>query len=350
MRKIIHVDMDCFYAAVEVRDEPKLKGQPVAVGGSAFERGVVCAANYEARKYGVHSAMPVSKAVKLCPDLQVTPVHMQKYRDCSKEIHNIFKEYTDIIEPLSLDEAYLDVTTCNKHHNSATWIAQHIRDDIEKKLHLTASAGISVNKFLAKVASRLDKPNGQFTIAPDEVKNFMYALPIGALPGVGQVTEQKLQQLRIHQCGQLQACPESSLIKHFGKFGLRLHQLARGIDEQSVIAHRVRKALSVEHTFSNDLKTQQDCLNALPKIFNELQERLHRHSDRVIKNQFIKIKFNDFQQITRAQVSHQAELSVFLQLFEQGYLSQANPVRLLGLGVHFSDTNQQQLSFLKAMD
>jgi DNA polymerase-4 len=266
MKKIIHIDMDCFYAAIEMRDNPRLKNKPVAVGGNPEKRGVICSCNYIARKFGVHSAMATAKALRICPKLILLPVNMEKYRAASEKIHKIFRSFTDIIEPLSLDEAYLDVTDCKHFCGSATLIAKSIRDKINWQLKLTASAGVAPNKLLAKIASDWNKPNGQLVITPENIESFISSLPVKKIFGVGKVTAEKLTKLGIKTCADLQKISLHDLIKRFGNFGAQLYELCRGIDNREVKPNRIRKSLSVEETFMQDLVSQDECLAKLPNM------------------------------------------------------------------------------------
>ncbi|MGD9107910.1 MAG: DNA polymerase IV [Gammaproteobacteria bacterium] len=340
-KKIIHVDMDCFYAAIEIRDNPKLKNKPIAVGGNPDERGVICSCNYIARKFGVHSAMATARALRACPKLILLPVNMSKYREASKIIHEIFLTFTDLVEPLSLDEAYLDVTNCKHYCGSATMIAKSIRDKINWQLKLTASAGIAPNKLLAKIASDWNKPNGQFVIIPNEVANFMRTLPIEKIFGIGKVTAKKFATMNIKTCADLQKLSLADLIKHFGNFGAKLYELCRGIDHREVQPNRARKSLSVEETFTKDLSTKAECLAQLPKLITRLTRRLDPNLK--IKNQFIKIKFHDFTQTTVECISTNTNLKTYEQLLIEGINRQQQPVRLIGIGVRFQpeELNQQ---------
>ena len=340
MRKIIHIDMDCFYAAVEMRDNPTLRDKPIAVGGAANARGVLTTCNYAARKFGCHSAMPTARAIKLCPDLVLLPVAMEKYRAASADIHAIFQGYTDIIEPLSLDEAYLDVTDSTHRQGSATLIAHSICNEIAEKVRLSASAGIAPNKFLAKVASDWRKPNGQFVITPDRVVDFMVLLPVKKIPGVGKVTAEKLQDKGITTCGELQAFSKAILVDMLGKFGQCLYHYCRGEDERRVETTRIRKSLSVENTYLQDLKTLDACQHRLPPLFSELQTRLKNHTERSIHKQFIKIKFADFTQMTRECVVEALQLETFNALLSHAEAELSQPVRLIGVGVRFADTEE----------
>jgi len=253
MRKIIHVDMDCFFAAVEMRDNPALRDIPIAIGGSRVQRGVISTANYPARKFGVRSAMPTAMALKLCPHLTLLPGRFEAYKEASHHIREIFSRYTSLIEPLSLDEAYLDVTDSLHCHGSATLMAQEIRQTIFDELQLTASAGIAPVKFLAKIASDLNKPNGQYVITPDEVPAFIKTLPLGKIPGVGKVSAAKLENMGLRTCGDVQNSDLSMLLKRFGKFGRVLWERSQGIDERNVNSERLRKSVGVERTLAEDI-------------------------------------------------------------------------------------------------
>ena len=252
MRKIIHIDMDAFYASVEQRDDPSLAGRPVVVAWKGA-RSVVCAASYEARKFGVRSAMPALRAERLCPEAVFVPPDFTRYRTASRAARDIFSRHTDLIEPLSLDEAYLDVSTNKLGLPTATAVASHIRAAIESELQLTASAGIAPNKFLAKIASDWNKPNGQFVIRPEQVESFLTPLPVGRIPGVGKVMEGKLKTLGIETVGTLRSWDGAVLEQHFGKYGRRLYELARGIDEHAVQSDRPTQSISAEDTFAQDV-------------------------------------------------------------------------------------------------
>lgn len=337
MRKIIHIDMDCFYASVEIRDRPALRGKPVAVGGQPNQRGVLCTCNYEARKFGLHSAMSSALATRMCPGLIILPVDMAKYREESIQIRRIFTEYTDIIEPLSLDEAFLDVTQSPCCRGSATLMAQEIRQRIEERHRLTASAGIAPNKFLAKVASDWNKPNGQWVIAPDQVEPFIRDLPVGKIFGVGKVTARRLEALGLRTCGDLRHVPEEELRLRFGKFGGQLHQLSQGYDPRPVQPYRERKSVSVEQTFARDLSAETDCLRALTELYPQFQQRLRATGiSGHIKSGFVKIKYADFTQTTVQRSLRDVQLANFQALCRQGLRRKPPPVRLLGLGVQFA--------------
>src|SRR5580693_5199698 len=252
IRKIVHVDMDAFYASVEQRDDPNLRGRPVVVAWRG-NRSVVCAASYEARRFGVRSAMPAVRAERLCPEAIFIPPDFVRYRAVSRGVREIFQRYTDLIEPLSLDEAYLDVTENKIGLPTATRVARMIREQIREELHLTASAGVAPNKFLAKIASDWRKPDGLFVIQPEQVDSFLFPLPVGRLPGVGKVTEEKLRKLDIQTVGDLRKLDLPVLEDHFGRYGVRLYELARGIDKSEVIPDRPTQAVSAEDTFEHDV-------------------------------------------------------------------------------------------------
>jgi DNA polymerase-4 len=338
-RKIIHIDMDCFYAAVEIRDNPTLADKPVAVGGTAIERGVLCTCNYIARKFKVRSAMSTAYAQRLCPDLIVLPVNMQKYREVSEIIRAIFLEFTTLVEPLSLDEAYLDVTNVAYCQGSATLIAKAIQQKIFDTVNLTASAGVSTNKLLAKIASGSKKPNGLFVIRPQEIDAFMKHLPVAELYGVGKVTAKKLHALGLKTCTHLQKIPLNTLIEHFGeKGGNRLYEYCRGIDHRSVEPNRIRKSLSVEQTFQEDIPMNKDCLSILHELYDALIARLKRYGEhRPIKNQCIKIKLSNFKVITLERASESIDLSFYQNLLFELISRSYGKIRLMGIGVHFAE-------------
>ena len=345
-RKIIHCDCDCFYASVEMRDDPSLRGRPLAVGGRPDQRGVVATCNYEARRYGIHSAMATAQAMKLCPELLVIPTAMEKYRIASRQIMEIYADYTDLVEPLSLDEAYLDVTNSPHCKGSATLIAQEIRRRIFETVGITASAGVAPNKFVAKIASDWNKPDGLFLVRPDEVDGFVAALPVKKLHGVGKVTAAKLNKLGVQTCGDLRSWTMQELQHHFGSFGARLHDLCRGIDNREVNVERERKSISTEETYTNDLPDLSACLALLPDLYEHLLGRIKRAgAEKFINKLFVKIKFSDFQQTTVECVGYAPHIPTFARLMETGWLRASRPVRLLGVGVRLGDTEHvEQLS------
>ena len=299
-RKIIHIDMDAFYASVEQRDFPEYRGKPIAVGGLPSGRGgVVAAASYEARKYGVHSAMPSKRALQLCPHLIFVKPRFEVYKSVSLKVREIFRKYTDLIEPLSLDEAYLDVSEDKVGIGSAIKIAQEIRKTIKNELQLTASAGISVNKFVAKVASDMDKPDGLTFIGPSKIEDFMEVLPIEKFYGVGKVTATKMRSLQIYTGADLKKLTEEALIRHFGKQGRFFYNIVRGIDTRLVQAHRESKSVGIEDTFSQDLSTQDEMEQELTFLAEKLTARIKKHQLKG-RTVTVKIRFNDFSIITRS--------------------------------------------------
>lgn len=340
-RKIIHVDMDCFYAAIEMRDFPELADKPIAVGGQSDRRGVIATCNYTARQYGVRSAMATAQALKLCPNLVLQPVRMDVYKQESQYIRDIFREYTDCIEPLSLDEAYLDVTDSLSCQGSATWIASEIRHKIHQQRQLTASAGIAPNKSLAKIASDWHKPNGQKVILPEEISDFMLQLPVRKLFGVGPKMEQKLNALHMYTCGDLQTVSQAYLSQHFGSIGHRLYELSRGIDNRPVNPHRIRKSISVEHTFAEDLPDLQAAFSTLEDLIDRLKLRIERAGKiDPIHSLFVKLKFNTFQQTTVESLGTDIDMAAYKQLLAEGFLRRSLPVRLIGVGVRLKHDNQ----------
>jgi len=334
-RKIIHIDMDAFYASVEQMDNPELRGKPIAVGG-AENRGVVAAASYEARKFGVRSAISGVLAKKNCPQLIFVKPRFDRYKEISKKIHKIFREYTDLVEPLSLDEAYLDVTKNKKGNPSATLLAQEIRMRIFDEVGLTASAGISVNKFVAKVASDYNKPNGQKTVNPDEVIDFLEKLPIQKFYGVGKVTAEKMFQLGIFTGLDLKNRPLEFLEKHFGKSGTFYYDVVRGIHNSEVKSHRIAKSVAAEHTFDSNLSSEIFMLEKLEKIASELERRLKKHqiSGKTIT---LKIKYSDFTQQTRSKTLPYfvADKSLILEAVRELLYQDKmkDSVRLLGISL-----------------
>lgn len=352
-RKIIHVDMDCFYAAIEMRDNRELANKPIAVGGDAH-RGVIATCNYLARQFGVHSAMPTAQALKLCPDLVLCPGRMEVYREESRYIREIFADYTTLVEPLSLDEAYLDVTDSPNCHNSATWMAQEIRARIYQTRTLTASAGIAPNKSLAKIASDWHKPNGQLVITPYQVDAFIKNVPVRKLFGVGPKMEEKLKNHGIHTCDDLQQHSVSYLINQFGLMGERLYELARGNDTRLVNPDRIRKSISVEETYLVDLPDAQACLQVIPDLLKRLDQRIARAGPiNDMHTLFIKLKFKDFQQTTVEQICDKIEPDLIKQLIQEGYLRKTLPVRLVGIGIGLKAkevSDMQQLSLFEPDD
>ncbi|MDE1461967.1 DNA polymerase IV [Spartinivicinus poritis] len=344
-RKIIHLDCDCFFAAIEVRDNPRLTGKPVAVGGAPEKRGVIATCNYEARQYGVRSAIASAYAKKLCPELIIIKPRMSYYREISGSIQAIFHEYTDLVEPLSLDEAFLDVSNSTYCKGSATLIAEEIRQRVYDTQHITISAGVAPNKFLAKIASDWRKPNGLFVIAPNQVAEFVLKLPVNKIYGVGKVTATKLSTMGIATCGDLQQFSLDTLINKFGVFGERLYELAQGIDHRQVQSVRRRKSLSIEHTYPDDLVDWSAIQTQIPALLADLEVRLVPKLEEgyAIGKRLVKVKFHDFTQTTLAEAcqpqSIQEVLTVgdYQRLFSSAFQRGKKPVRLLGIGVGLID-------------
>ncbi len=339
-RKIIHLDMDAFYASVEIKDNPQLAGLPVVVGGSPNSRGVVSAASYKAREFGIHSAMPCSRAQRLCPQVVFVRPRFARYQEISDQIHEIFHRYTDHVEPLSLDEAWLDVTVNHINSPSATWVAEKIKNNILQEIGLTSSAGVSYNKFLAKIASDERKPDGLYVITPDNAQAFLKEIAVKKIPGVGKVTNAKLQLLGIEKGYQLLEKTESYLVEHFGKFGHYLYQIIRGVDNRSVIIHRERKSIGIENTFQEDKLYGEPLKQELDKLLEGFFKRVEKKKQRG-RTFSLKVKFFDFQQITRSVTLNHEDLSdgAISQLAHQKLSDVATKefprkrIRLLGISV-----------------
>ena len=335
---IIHLDMDAFFASVEMRENPQLIGLPVVVGGSSKSRGVVAAANYEARKFGVFSAMPMMQATKLCPNLHILPVNMSLYVSVSKQIHEIFNRYTPEIEPLSLDEAFLDVSASLTLFGSAEKIAKRIKDDINKELDLVASVGIAPNKFVAKIASDIDKPNGFVVIEENEVQQFLDPLPVKRIWGVGKKMEAQLNNYGISTIKDLRSQSEGWLIERFGKQGDHIYRLANGQDKRDVISDAKAKSISSENTFAEDISNKETLITYLSYLTEQVTTRL-REKDRKGKTVKIKIRFHDFTTIVRSktlsQSSNQTEeiWQTVKALFNAALTTKQTSIRLLGVGI-----------------
>jgi DNA polymerase-4 len=336
MRKIVHVDMDAFYASVEQRDDAQLRGRPVVVAWRG-KRSVVCAASYEARRFGIRSAMPTVHAERLCPDAVFVPPDFTRYRAVSRLVREIFISHTDLVEPLSLDEAYLDVTENKTGLPTATRVASAIRKQIREELHLTASAGVAPNKFLAKIASDWRKPDGLFVIQPDEVATFLPPLPVGRIPGVGKVTEARLAKLGILTVGDLQGLKLPALESGFGSHGLRLYQLARGIDENPVVPDRPTQSVSAEDTFERDVP-----LSETEPMIRRLAEKTwaaSRKESRIARTVVLKLKTSEFKILTRSHTSPHPPSScdeltnIALSLRERISLGPRQRFRLVGVGL-----------------
>ena len=337
MRKIIHIDMDCFYAAVEMRERPELAGQPIAVGGGSH-RGVVTTCNYEARKFGVRSAMPGFMARERCPDLVFLPLRFDLYRAASQQIRQIFYDYTPLVEPLSLDEAYLDVTAASGGGRYAWDIAKEIRAKILMETDLTASAGIAPNKMLAKIASDWRKPNGQFAILPEQVQEFMAALPVRKIWGIGPKSAERFAERGIHTCADLQKMTLPEMVVQFGKWGEELYHLCRGTDDREVQPHRISKSLSNETTFSDNLASLEQCLNAITELSTELIDELRQKApERKIRKAFVKVKFADFTRTTKECLCTEPSTEIYQTLLTEAHGRKNLPIRLLGTGVRFDE-------------
>ncbi|MFC3285134.1 DNA polymerase IV [Litchfieldella rifensis] len=332
-RKILHADCDCFYAAVEMRDNPALREVPLAIGGSVERRGVVATCNYPARAYGVRSAMPTARALRLCPELVLLPGDFDRYRAVSRQIQAIFAELTPLVEPLSLDEAFLDVSNVDRFQGSATWMARWLKEETLRRTGITISVGAAPSKFLAKIASDWNKPDGLFVIAPDQVDDFVRRLPVKRLHGVGPSTAAKLDAMGITTCEDLRAWSLESLITRFGKFGQRLHELSHGIDDREVKVEHERKSVSVETTFERDLPDLEACKDALTPLVERLETRLQQHGHPSLDKLFVKVRFDDFSLTTLETSGHATSRESFVLLLAQAWQRARRPVRLLGVGV-----------------
>ncbi|WP_089024822.1 DNA polymerase IV [Pseudocolwellia agarivorans] len=347
VRKIIHIDMDCFYAAVEMRDNPELKHVPMAVGGNG-PRSVLSTSNYIARQYGVRSAMPNAKAFMLCPDLIIVNGRMDVYKEISVKIRAIFQKYTDLIEPLSLDEAYLDVTDSKHCQGSATLIAEQIRQDIFDELNLTASAGIAPNKFLAKIASDENKPNGQCVITPDKVNDFVEKMSLSKIPGVGKVTFEKLKAHGLEFGRDVIAYEKSELINKFGKLGISLWHKCHGVDNREVVTSRIRKSVGVERTFAHDINSVEELSEYMhEKLIPELKRRSESYlQTRDISKLGVKVKFKDFHQTTKEFKHHSFDDDIFNQLLQEALArGEGKAVRLLGVHIGLGEEADEQHQF-----
>lgn len=334
--------MDCFYAAVEMRDFPEYRDIPLAVGGDG-PRSVLCTCNYQARKFGVRSAMSAIKAKQLCPELKIVNGRMAVYKEVSDHIREIFSRYTHLIEPLSLDEAFLDVTDSTQCQGSATLIAEKIRSDIFDELNLTASAGIAPNKFIAKIASDENKPNGQCVVSPEKVASFVEDLSLKKIPGIGPKTFQKLQSFGYSTCADVRASSVANLTLIVGKFATSLYQKAHGIDNRELEVSRKRKSLAIETTLAEDLFSEADCTSVIEKLYPKLIQRLEKVKDRKIVRQGIKLKFNDFNQTTVEQQSLEAEEAIFHTLLPKAYeRSNGRGIRLVGLTLGFAELSLEE--------
>jgi DNA polymerase-4 len=341
VRKIVHIDMDAFYASVEQRDNPELRGKPVVVAWKS-NRSVVCAASYEARKFGIRSAMPAVRAARLCPESIFVPPDFVRYRAVSRQTHEIFKRHTDSIEPLSLDEAYLDVTENKAGLPTATRVASAIRDQIRQELNLTASAGVAPNKFLAKIASDWRKPDGLFVIQPDEVDAFLAPLSVARFPGVGKVTQERLEKLGVKTVNDLRSLDLATLEDHFGRYGVRLYELARGIDENPVVPNRPTQSISAEDTFEHDVLLAET--EPMIRLLAEKTWSASRKETRIARTVVLKLKTSEFKILTRSHTppsppsSCEELTSIALALRDRVETSRHERFRLVGVGLsNFGD-------------
>jgi DNA polymerase-4 len=335
-RKIVHIDMDAFYASVEQRDDPQLRGKPVVVAWRG-NRSVVCAASYEARKFGVHSAMPAVRAERLCPNAVFLPPDFPRYRAVSRQVREILQRHTDVVEPLSLDEAYLDVSENKTGLRTATLVARTIREQIRTELHLTASAGVAPNKFLAKIASDWKKPDGLFVIEPEDVDAFLLPLPVGRVPGVGKVTEGKLKGFAVQTIADLRRLDLPTLESRFGRYGVRLYELARGVDASKVVPDRPTQSISAEDTFERDVPLTDT--EPMIRKLAELTWAASRKESRIARTVVLKLKTAEFKILTRSHTpssppsSCEELTSIALSLRERVALGPQQRFRLVGVGL-----------------
>jgi len=353
VRKIIHVDMDAFFASVEQRDFPEYRGKPVVVGGSPDQRGVVAAASYEAREFGIFSAMPSRTAIQKCPQLIFVRPRFDAYKEVSETIREIFYQYTDLVEPLSLDEAYLDVTVNKFDMPSATIIAREIKKRIYEETQLTASAGVSINKFLAKTASGINKPNGLTLILPEKAEAFVEALPIHKFYGIGDVTAQKMRDLGVHTGADLKKWSENDLLRRFGKVGSYYYHIVRGHDDRPVMPNRVRKSIGAEESYADDLIERHSMIVALEEIAAILKRRIER-SETSGRTLTLKVKYADYQQVTRSRTLTESIYSaadmvkMALELLDTTEVSSKH-ARLLGLTVSNLDCEREEPEYVQLM-
>jgi DNA polymerase-4 len=347
VRRIIHIDMDCFYAAIEERDNPALRGKPVGVGGSS-RRGVLTTANYEARKFGCRSAMPVFMALEKCPELLIVPTRFDVYQRDSQKIREIFARFTPQVEPLSLDEAFLDVSHATE---PGTVIASRVRQLIREETGLTASAGIAPNKLIAKIASDWNKPDGQLTVSPAKAEDFMKDLPLQKIPGVGGKMAEKLAALGVATCGEYRATDKFEWVRRLGGYGAELWERCWGRDDRPVTPDSPRKSLSIENTFAENLRDLAALEREMNAMLDELEEDLTaRHSDRHVRGLVVKLKFSDFRRTTAERAHPEIDREIFKSLLvEADSRSEGKPARLLGVGVRFhdiADARQMELTHL----
>ena len=337
MRKIIHIDMDAFFAAVEMRDHPEYRGKPLIVGGSPDKRGVVSTCSYEARKFGIHSAMASALAVKLCPQAIFVRGRYEVYSEISQQLRRIFYEYSDLVEPVSIDEAYLDVTVNKKNITSATQIAREIKQRIFAETQLTASAGVSYNKFLAKIASEMDKPDGLFVIPPEKASKILENLPIGKFHGIGKATEKRMLQFGIQTGADLKKWTLKDLLKHFGKIGSHYYYIVRGIDNSEVTPHRIRKSLGSERTFEKDSNDKEKLLNFLQSLSLKIAGKMREKKFKA-KTITLKIKYDNFELVTKSKTFQETfdeadfMYGIVKNLLLENFF-ETRKIRLLGISV-----------------
>ena len=340
-RKVLHIDCDCFFAAVEMRERPELRDIPLAIGGESDRRGVIATCNYPARQYGVRSAMSTASARRLCPDLMVIPGRMALYREVSASVMEILSEYSPLLEQVSVDEAYLELEP-SQHANR---IARQIRERVARELGITVSVGAAPNKFLAKVASDWNKPNGQMVIPPEQVDDFVAALPVRKIPGVGPAFQKRLAAIGINTCAEARDWELKELVRRFGRGGVHLFQRCRGIDSRPLVMERTRKSVSVERTYAQDLTQHDACLAEVNDLYQRWRQRVARTAwQPEALAPFVKVKFADFTQTTLADVSEQATPEGFRRLLQDALQRDDKPVRLLGIGGRFPQISEQQLS------
>ena len=339
--------MDSFFASLEIREKPHLKKRPVAVGGKADERGVLTTCNYIARKYGLHSAMSSKKALQICKDLVILPVNITKYKEVSKEIFKIFKCYTKKVEPISIDEAYLDVSHSDYCRGDPEEMARQIRSCIKNDFDITASAGISSNKLVAKICSDWKKPDNQFSVCDSEISNFMKNVPLRNIPGIGKMNYEKCKSLKMEMCSDMYDMSELDLVNLFGSYGFTLFKLIRGLDDREVEINKIRKSISVEDTFIKDLHEIESCKVKIYDLHKRLVERC-RNADvnsREIKEIFLKIKFNNFETITRQKRCESLEVSEFVGLFTKNIQNIDRPIRLIGVGFKLKELQNDSVQY-----
>ena len=340
-RTVLHIDCDCFFASVEMRDNPALRDIPIAIGGRADQRGVIATCNYPARRFGVRSAMATAQALKLCPSLLLVPGRMPLYREVSQQLMALLQEYAVQLEQVSVDEAYLEIDP----QQDAAALAQQIRSRVKQQLGISVSIGIAPNKFLAKIASDWNKPDGQFEVLPEQLDTFVAALPLVRIPGIGPAQEKRLALYKLRTCADVRQWPLTELVRTFGRTGALLYERSRGIDHRPLSQERVRKSVSVECTFARDLHSAEECLQQLPLLWQRWQQRVERSGcDSAALAPFVKVKFADFSLTTLADGQERASPEGFGRLLQQALQRQPKAVRLLGIGGRFPDTDQQQLA------